>query len=121
MLHVARDHPDQIVHVPGHRMAGDHVGIVGDRLLEPGDVLIHMGDEVDEYVGLQLEAQPPRVEHRYIAPDHAFILQPLDAAADRRCGKRHPLRHLRHRHARIFLQRRDDPAIEFVQLHRSPL
>ncbi|CDO34375.1 hypothetical protein SPHV1_150031 [Novosphingobium sp. KN65.2] len=121
VLHVAGDDVNEVVHVPGHRMAGNDIGIVLDRLLEARDVVVAMGVEVDQHIGVEFEAELSCIEDRLVADDHPVVLQPLDPAADRGGGKGRAFRDLRHGHARIDLERLDDLAVEFVKRHESPI
>jgi len=105
----------QVVHVPGHRVAGSHLG----PSLHPGPEFLHRHLaallQLDRHVGQQAQADARRVDQRHVLADDTQLLQPPNAAQAGRGRQRHPLGDLLVGQAAILLQQLDDAQIGAVQ------
>ncbi len=117
IVQVARRHANEVVAGARHQVAGEHVGTVRQRPLEGAQRLVVLAVEGDLDKGGDAEPDRFRIDHGAIAGDHAVGFQRLQAARAGRWRQAHPRGQLHRRHAAVTGERRDDLAVETVDLH----
>src|SRR5690606_26062353 len=94
MLQVAHRHVQQVVHVAGQRMAGDHLVPAVDAVAERRDRSAVVVVQLHAHEGLQPQAEPLGLEQRPVSGDHALALEPLHPAQAGRRRQLHAFRQL---------------------------
>jgi len=117
VLHVVDADPQQRVRVAGHR---EHLADLRDALDRAED-LVDVGVACEPQLGEGLDRGPDQrvVERNRIPGDHTGLLEPVDAAFDRRRREVHALRDVGERAAGVVAQQVDDLLVDLIELDVS--
>ena len=103
------------VDLPVEHVALAHRGPALGQRLEGAQVRLRLTRQRHHREDAHLEAKPPRVERRVVAPDEPPLLERAHPAQAGRSADPHPPRELHVRHPPVGLQLREDAAVERVE------